>query len=208
MPRPERRLAVNAIRLMRDLVRGAYAEDPCGAEDGFSGCEVMAEFRRAHRPAHRHQHARSPPTGVSCPRAVPVRDIPPRPALLDHGWSVRVAQTCRDWGSTCLHSNNHFDDVGHVHDVARLPPAVSAAIDTHWICTASARPRSRFRRGRSHVQVPKKPGLGVDAGHGRSRTISFLLCSARPGARRRCGHASKLWIPNWTFQPQTVCMDR
>ena len=38
----------DAIRLMRDL-RGmlAYAEDPCGAEHGFSGREVMAEFRRA-----------------------------------------------------------------------------------------------------------------------------------------------------------------
>ena len=24
-----------------------YAEDPCGAEDGFSGREIMAEFRRA-----------------------------------------------------------------------------------------------------------------------------------------------------------------
>ena len=37
-----------AIRLCRDM-RGvlAYAEDPCGAEDGFSGREVMAEFRRA-----------------------------------------------------------------------------------------------------------------------------------------------------------------
>lgn len=33
---------------MRDM-RGvlAYAEDPCGAEGGFSGREVMAEFRRA-----------------------------------------------------------------------------------------------------------------------------------------------------------------
>jgi glucarate dehydratase len=37
----------DAIRLMRDM-RGvlAYAEDPCGAEEGFSGREVMAEFRR------------------------------------------------------------------------------------------------------------------------------------------------------------------
>jgi glucarate dehydratase len=25
----------------------AYAEDPCGAENGFSGREIMAEFRRA-----------------------------------------------------------------------------------------------------------------------------------------------------------------
>ena len=37
-----------AIRLCRgkhDVL--AYAEDPCGAEDGYSGREVMAEFRRA-----------------------------------------------------------------------------------------------------------------------------------------------------------------
>ncbi|HEX5389541.1 MAG TPA: enolase C-terminal domain-like protein, partial [Burkholderiaceae bacterium] len=41
-------LLKDAIRLgqkMRGVV--AYAEDPCGAEDGFSGREVMAEFRRA-----------------------------------------------------------------------------------------------------------------------------------------------------------------
>ena len=38
----------DAVRLMRDL-HGvvAYAEDPCGAEGGFSGREGMAECRRA-----------------------------------------------------------------------------------------------------------------------------------------------------------------
>jgi D-glucarate dehydratase (EC 4.2.1.40) len=37
-----------AIEIGKDL-KGvlAYAEDPCGAEQGFSGREVMAEFRRA-----------------------------------------------------------------------------------------------------------------------------------------------------------------
>jgi len=37
-----------AIRLCKDM-HGilAYAEDPCGAEAGFSGREIMAEFRRA-----------------------------------------------------------------------------------------------------------------------------------------------------------------
>jgi len=37
-----------AIRLCsgkRDIL--AYAEDPCGAERGYSGREIMAEFRRA-----------------------------------------------------------------------------------------------------------------------------------------------------------------
>jgi len=38
----------DAIRLCRNM-HGvlAYAEDPCGAEAGFSGREIMAEFRRA-----------------------------------------------------------------------------------------------------------------------------------------------------------------
>src|SRR5471030_427711 len=37
-----------AIRLCRDQHHVlAYAEDPCGAENGYSGREVMAEFRRA-----------------------------------------------------------------------------------------------------------------------------------------------------------------
>ena len=41
-------LLKDAIKLMRDMKNVvAYAEDPCGAEDGFSGREVMAEFRRA-----------------------------------------------------------------------------------------------------------------------------------------------------------------
>ena len=41
-------LLKDAIRVMRDMKSVvAYAEDPCGAEDGFSGREVMAEFRRA-----------------------------------------------------------------------------------------------------------------------------------------------------------------
>ena len=37
-----------AIRLCRDM-HGvlAYAEDPCGAEGGYSGREVLSEFRRA-----------------------------------------------------------------------------------------------------------------------------------------------------------------
>ena len=38
----------DAIALCRDLGDVlAYAEDPCGTEGGFSGREVMAEFRRA-----------------------------------------------------------------------------------------------------------------------------------------------------------------
>jgi len=101
--------AVALCRNRRDVL--AYAEDPCGAEQGFSGREIMAEFRQA----------TSMPTATNMVATdwrqlrhairLGAVDIP----LADlHFWtmrgSVRVAQTCRDhgltWGS---HSNNHFD---------------------------------------------------------------------------------------------------
>lgn len=80
-------LLKDAIRLMRDM-RGvlAYAEDPCGAEGGFSGREVMAEFRRATGPAHGHQHGchRLAPDGARAVAAV-CGHPSGRPAFLDHG---------------------------------------------------------------------------------------------------------------------------
>jgi len=101
-----------AIALCRDQHHVlAYAEDPCGAENGYSGREVMAEFRRA----------TGLPTATNMiatdwremGHAIQLQsvDIP----LADpHFWtmqgSVRVAQMCHEWGLTWgSHSNNHFD---------------------------------------------------------------------------------------------------
>jgi glucarate dehydratase len=105
-------LLKDAIRLMRDM-RGvvAYAEDPCGAEDGFSGREVMAEFRRATGLPTATNMIATDWRQFTHALSLQSVDIP----LADpHFWtmagSVRVAQTCRDWGLTWgSHSNNHFD---------------------------------------------------------------------------------------------------
>ena len=114
----------------------AYAEDPCGAEQGFSGREIMAEFRQA----------TGLPTATNMiatdwrelKHAVQLKaiDIP----LADpHFWtmqgSVRVAQFCREWGLTWgSHSNNHFDiSLAMFTHVAAAAPGKITAIDTHWI---------------------------------------------------------------------------
>ncbi|MFM2066101.1 MAG: glucarate dehydratase, partial [Pseudomonadota bacterium] len=102
----------DAVRLMRDM-HGvvAYAEDPCGAEDGYSGREVMAEFRRATGLPTATNMVATDWRQLVHALALQSVDIP----LADpHFWtmagSVRVAQTCRDWGLTWgSHSNNHFD---------------------------------------------------------------------------------------------------
>src|SRR5439155_1739320 len=127
----------DAIRLMRDM-HGvvAYAEDPCGAEEGFSGREVMAEFRRATGLPTATNMIATDWRQLSHALALQSVDIP----LADpHFWtmagSVRVAQTCRDWGLTWgSHSNNHFDvSLAMFTQVGAAAPGRVTAIDTHWI---------------------------------------------------------------------------
>ncbi|HRH86469.1 MAG TPA: enolase C-terminal domain-like protein, partial [Rubrivivax sp.] len=130
-------LLKDAIRLgqrMRGVV--AYAEDPCGAEDGFSGREVMAEFRRATGLATATNMIATDWRQMVHALSLQSVDIP----LADpHFWtmagSVRVAQTCRDWGLTWgSHSNNHFDvSLAMFTHVGAAAPGKVTAIDTHWI---------------------------------------------------------------------------
>ena len=101
-----------AVALCRDLHDVlTYAEDPCGAEQGFSGREIMAEFRAATGlPGATNMVATD---WRQLRHAVQLHSVDI--LLADpHFWtmrgSVRVAQLCQDlgltWGS---HSNNHFD---------------------------------------------------------------------------------------------------
>ena len=90
-------LLEDAIRLCRDL-HGvmAYAEDPCGAEAGFSGREVMADFRRATGLPTATNMIATDWRQLAHALQLQAVDIP----LADpHFWtmqgSVRVAQTCR-----------------------------------------------------------------------------------------------------------------
>jgi len=143
---PEARITVDpngawlldeAIALCKDM-QGilTYAEDPCGAEQGFSGREVMAEFRRATGlPVATNMIATN---WREMNHAVMLNavDIP----LADpHFWTlsgaVRVAQLCDDWGLTWgCHSNNHFDiSLAMFTHVGAAAPGKPTAIDTHWI---------------------------------------------------------------------------
>ena len=156
-----------AVRLMRDM-RGvvAYAEDPCGAEDGFSGREVMAEFRRATGLPTATNMIATDWRQLTHALSLQSVDIP----LADpHFWtmagSVRVAQTCRDWGLTWgSHSNNHFDvSLAMFTHVAAAAPGRVTAIDTHWIWQDGQRlTKAPFQIVGGLVQVPKTPGLGVE----------------------------------------------
>ena len=205
-------LLKDAVRLMRDM-RGvvAYAEDPCGAEDGFSGREVMAEFRReTGLPTATNMVATDWRQMVHSLSLQSV-DIP----LADpHFWtmagSVRVAQTCRDWGLTWgSHSNNHFDvSLAMFTHVAAAAPGKVTAIDTHWIWQdGQGLTKEPLQIVNGHVQVPQKPGLGIELDMGAVEQAHQLYLQHGLGARDDAV-AMQYLIPGWKFDHKRPCMVR
>ncbi len=201
-----------AIRLCRDQHHVlAYAEDPCGAENGYSGREVMAEFRRA----------TGLPTATNMiatdwrqmGHAIQLQsvDIP----LADpHFWtlqgSVRVAQMCNDWGLTWgSHSNNHFDiSLAMFTHVAAAAPGKITAIDTHWIWQDGQRlTRQPLEIKGGLVAVPQQGGLGVELDLDALARAHELYKAKGLGARDDA-MAMQFLSPNWTFDNKKPCLVR
>ena len=201
-----------AIGLCRDL-HGvlAYAEDPCGAENGYSGREVMAEFRRATGlPTATNMIATDwrQMSHAVCLHSV---DIP----LADpHFWtmagSVRVAQMCADFGLTWgSHSNNHFDiSLAMFTHVAAAAPGRVTAIDTHWIWQDGQHlTREPLKIVGGKVAVPQKPGLGVELDWD-ALEQAHAHCQEKGLGARDDAIAMQYLIPNWTFNNKKPCMVR
>jgi glucarate dehydratase len=205
-------LLEDAIRLCRDL-RGvmAYAEDPCGAEAGFSGREVMAEFRRATGLPTATNMIATDWRQLAHALQLQAVDIP----LADpHFWtmqgSVRVAQTCKDWGLTWgSHSNNHFDiSLAMVTHTAAAAPGRVTAIDTHWIWQDGQRlTKEPFPIKGGHLALPAKPGLGVEIDEAQLAKAHELYKSHGLGARDDAV-AMQFLVPGWKFDNKRPCMVR
>ena len=205
-------LLKDAIRLMRDM-HGvvAYAEDPCGAEQGFSGREVMAEFRRATGLPTATNMVATDWRQMTHALSLQSVDIP----LADpHFWtmagSVRVAQTCRDWGLTWgSHSNNHFDvSLAMFTPVAAAAPGKVTAIDTHWIWQdGHGLTQEPLQIVGGMVQVPKKPGLGIELDMAKVEAAHQLYMQHGLGSRDDA-QAMQYLIPGWKFDNKRPCMVR
>jgi glucarate dehydratase len=201
-----------AVRLCQGQERLlAYAEDPCGAELGRNGREVMSDFRRATGlPTATNMVATDWPQLEDAIRLHAV-DIP----LADpHFWtmqgSVKVAQTCQQhgltWGS---HSNNHFDiSLAMFTHVAAAAPGKVTAIDTHWIWQDGQRLTKDpliIKSGRIHV--PQRPGLGIEVDPAQIEQAHALYQQMGLGARDDAG-AMQYLIPGWNFDPKRPCLVR
>jgi glucarate dehydratase len=205
-------LLKDAIRLCRD--KGdvlAYAEDPCGAENGYSGREVMAEFRReTGLPTATNMIATD---WRELGHAIQLQsvDIP----LADpHFWtmqgSVRVAQLCHEWGMTWgSHSNNHFDvSLAMFTHVAAAAPGKITAIDTHWIWQDGQRlTKEPLQIKGGMVDVPARAGLGVELDMVEVEAAHQRYLNMGLGARNDA-MAMQFLIPGWSFDAKRPCLVR
>ncbi len=206
-------LLKDAVRLLRDLSGVlAYAEDPCGAENGFSGREVMAEFRRATGLPTATNMVATDWRQMGHSIQLQSVDIP----LADpHFWtlagSVRVAQLCHEWGLTWgSHSNNHFDiSLAMFTHCAAAAPGRITAIDTHWIWQeGSARlTRAPLPIVDGKVAVPQQGGLGIELDEDQLEKAHRCYLENGLGARDDAV-AMQYLIPGWTFDPKRPCMVR
>jgi glucarate dehydratase len=202
----------DAVRLLRgkdDVL--AYAEDPCGAEGGYSGREVMAQFKR--RTGLRTATNMVATDWRQLADAVRTNavDIP----LADpHFWtmagSVRVAQLCHDFGLTWgSHSNNHFDvSLAMFTQVGAAAPGEITALDTHWIWQdgqgLTTEPL-QIRDGA--IEVPSTPGLGVALDRDRLAAAHELYLEHGLGARDDAV-AMQYLVEDWAFDPKRPCLVR
>jgi glucarate dehydratase len=205
-------LLKDAIRLCRDK-HGvlAYAEDPCGAEDGYSGREVMAEFRRATGLPTATNMIATDWRQMAHSIQLQSVDIP----LADpHFWtmqgSVRVAQLCEMFGLTWgSHSNNHFDiSLAMFTHVGAAAPGKVTAIDTHWIWQDGQRlTREPLHIEGGAVRVPARPGLGIEIDLDELEKAHQAYRNMGLGARDDAV-AMQYLLPGWKFDNKRPCLVR
>ena len=190
----------------------AYCEDPCGAENGYSGREIMAEFKRESgmptatnmiNTDWRQMYHSIAQRSVDIPLADP------------HFWtmngSVRVGQLCNDFGLMWgCHSNYHFDiSLAMVVQCAAAIPGKMNGIDTHWIWQEG---RERLTKEPMQIvdgciDLPKKGGLGVEVDREQVMKANKLYVDNCLGARDDAIGMQYL-IPGWKFDNKKPCLVR
>jgi glucarate dehydratase len=186
-----------------------YAEDPCGAESGRNGREVMAEFRKATGiPTATNMVATDFPGLIDAIRLEAV-DVP----LADcHFWTmrgaVRVSGLCELWGLTWgSHSNNHFDvSLAMMTHVAAAARGNVTPIDTHWIWQVGQRlTHEPLEIDNGRIAVPESPGLGVEIDWPQVEAAHELYKSRGTG-KRDDSVAMQYLRPGWKFNPKRPCL--
>ncbi len=190
----------------------AYCEDPCGAENGFSGREIMSEFRkRTGLPTATNMIAtdwrQMQHSVILQSVSIPLAD----PHFWTMSGSVRVSQMCHEFNLTWgCHSNNHFDvSLAMVANVAAAAPGEITAIDSHWIWQDGqdlTKNAHKIVDGKLQVK-PIDIGLGIEIDMKRVEEAHRLYIENNCGARDDA-KGMQYYIKDWKFDPKKPCMVR
>lgn len=202
-----------AIELCKDM-HGilTYCEDPCGAENGYSGREVLSEFRRATGLPTATNMIATDWRQLGHSLELQSVDIP----LADpHFWtmqgSVRVSQLCHEFGLTWgSHSNNHFDiSLAMMTHCGAAAPGQINALDTHWIWQEGIERLTKepLQIVDGKITVPDKPGLGVEIDREQILKANKLYIDNNLGARDD-SVGMQFLIPGWKFDNKKPCLVR
>ena len=181
----------DAVRYVADM-HGilTYCEDPCGAEDGYSGREIMSEFRRRTGfPTATNMIATDWRQVGHSLESQAVDIILADPHFWTMNGSVRVAQMCHEFGYTWgSHSN---------------------ALDTHWIWQEGRERLTKepLKIANGGIKVPDKPGLGVEIDRDQVMKAHELYKKHCLGARNDAITMQYL-IPGWKFDAKSPCLVR
>ena len=202
--------AVEYVKGMEGIL--TYCEDPCGAEGVYSGREIMSEFRRRTGvPTATNMIATDWRQVGHSLESQAVDIILADPHFWTMSGSVRVAQMCHDFGYTWgSHSNNHFDiSLAMFTQVGAAVPGEYNALDTHWIWQEGLERLTKepLQIVDGCVEVPKKPGLGIEVDLEQVKKAHQLYLDNCLGGRDDAVGMQYL-IPGWKFDPKKPCLVR
>lgn len=202
--------AIELCKDMHDVL--TYVEDPCGAEDGYSGREVMAEFKRATGLPTATNMVATNWREMAHSVMLQAVDIP----LADpHFWTLtgasRVAQLCNEFGLTWgCHSNNHFDiSLAMFTHVGASAPGNPTALDTHWIWQEGdmTLTKNPLKIVDGKIKINDKPGLGLELDMDKILKAHELY-KKLPSGSRNDGIPMQFYYPDWKFDRKRPCMVR
>lgn len=189
----------------------SYAEDPCGPENGYSGREIMAEFKRATGIPTATNMVATDWRQMGHSVRLDAVDIPLADPHFTMQGSVRLAQLCEHFGLTWgSHSNNHFDvSLAMFTHAAAAAPGRITAIDTHWIWQEGQERLTRepLQIVGGEVAVPQKPGLGIEPDMDRIMAAHELYKKVATGARDDA-MAMQYLVPGWKYDPKQPSLGR
>ena len=201
--------AVELCKDMHGIV--TYVEDPCGPEGGYSGREIMREFKNATQFQVATNMIATDWRQFYHTVSLNACDI----ILADpHFWgfdgAVRMSQLLDSWGLTWgIHSNNHFDiTLAAFAQVGAAAVGEPAPLDTHWIWQDGQdllEDAPKIVGGK--LQVPQGPGLGVRLNMERVMEANALY-GKLPSHDRDDAARMQYLIPGWKYDHKRPCLVR